>query len=87
MFFCVECISLDAPLPPDSSAVLKNQNKLIVGTTDEQHWTWTGYDLFANNITVRSVQWASSPDSKPQSYLLPVLLRVVHNVLLCVIGQ
>lgn len=85
--FCVEYISLDMSLSPDSSAALKNQNKLIVGRTDEQHWTWTGYVLFANNIAVRSVQWASSPDSKSQSNLLPVLLRVVHNVLLCVIGQ
>lgn len=42
----------------------------------------TGYVLFANNIAVRKVPLASSSDSKPQSYLLPVHLRVMHNVFL-----
>lgn len=42
----------------------------------------TGYVLFANNIAVRKVPLASSSDSKPLSYLLPVHLRVMHNVFL-----
>lgn len=42
----------------------------------------TGCILFANNIAVRKVQLASSSDSKPQSYLLPVHQRVKHNVFL-----
>lgn len=42
----------------------------------------TRYVLFANNIAVRKVPLAFSSDSKPQSYLLPVHLRVMHNVFL-----